>query len=203
MLSSLYAKLKPALKLLLALGILMGLSGFIYYAHLGAEQQWKEFQDSKDEKTLSNNIVVDNYELKEVDSNNQTRWHLQAKKGVRQPNTRLVDLKEVEVKYYANGAVSLKLSAPVGQANEISRKILLTSNKSGKVLGIGVEKQTRMETEKMELTKKNQFIATGGVNIDWPGVAKVTGNEAEGVMSATKFIDHLKIRGNTHAQLKM
>lgn len=203
MLSSIYTKVKPALKLLLALGILMGLSGFIYYAQLEAEKQMDEFERTKDPKTMSNNIVVNDYQLKEVDANNQPRWHLQAKKGVRQPNTRLVDLENVEVKYYADGAVSLKLSAPIGQANEISRKIKLTSNKSGKVLGIGVEKQTRMETKEMVLTKKNQFLATGGVNIDWPGVAKVTGDKAEGIMSATKFIDHLIIRGNTHAQLKM
>jgi hypothetical protein len=51
--------------------------------------------------------------------------------------------------------------------------------------------------EKLELEKKNQFKATGGVNIAM-GVAKVTGNYATGRFGK-KDLEDLKIIGNTHA----
>ena len=195
--------LKPFLKLVLALGILFGLVGWIYYAHNEAEKQYRTFEDTKDDATFSSDTVVNNYELKEVDGKQQKKWELLAKKGIREKATKVVKLEEVEVKYYNEGKLSLMLKAPIGNADETSRQIKLTSNKTEKVKGIGVEKQTSIETREMELTKNNQFKATGGVNIEWPGVAKVKGNEAEGVMSATKFIEQLVIRGNTHAQLRM
>ncbi len=203
MFALLLEKAKPYLKLGLALGILLGLSGFIYFAYEKAERDMEYFDKTKDEKTMSEDITVDDYELKEVDDQNRLQWQLKAKKGVRVQKTRDVALKSVEVKYYNEGKVSLKLIAPVGRANENTRIVILSSDDKDKVLGIGVEKQTRLETKEMKLTEKNQFIATGGVNIDWPGVAKVTGDKAEGVMSATRFVDHLIIRGNTHARLRM
>jgi len=49
----------------------------------------------------------------------------------------------------------------------------------------------------LELEKKNQFKATGGVNIAM-GVAKVTGNYATGRFGK-KELEDLKIIGNTHA----
>ena len=55
-----------------------------------------------------------------------------------------------------------------------------------------------METSRLELTKKNGFKATGGVNIVWSGVAKVTGDYATGVFGK-KELEDLKIIGNTHA----
>ena len=196
-------KAKPYFKLILALGILVGISGFIYYAYNKAEDEMKKFNETKDEKTMSEEIAVDEYVLKEVDDENQLKWQLKAVRGVLEPKTRDVDLKGVEVEYYHEGKVSLKIIAPIGKANESTRKIQLTSTETEKVVGMGMEKQSRLETKDLELTKKNQFIATGGVNIDWPGVAKVTGDKAEGTMSPTRFVDHLIIRGNTHAQLSM
>ena len=198
-----YHQFKPFLKLALALGILFGLVGWIFYAQKQAEIQYKTFEETKDDATFSSDTVVNDYELKEVDGNQQKQWELTAKKGIREKTTKDVKLEKVEVKYYNEGKLSLQLSAPVGQANEISRKVTLTSNETQKVKGIGVEKQTSIETKEMVLTKNNQFKASGGVNIEWPGVAKVKGNSAEGVMSATQFIEQLVIRGNTHAQLKM
>lgn len=203
MFAGIFEKLKPALKLVLALSILFGLAGFIYYAYQKAENEMTEFNKNKDESSMSTTTTVDNYELKEVDDQNRMKWQLKAVRGVLEPSTRDVDLKGVEVNYFHEGKVSLKINAPVGKANEGTGKIHLTSTDTEKVLGIGVEKQTRIETKNMELTKKNQFIATGGVNIDWPGVAKVTGDKAEGTMSPTRFVEHLIIRGNTHAQMRM
>jgi hypothetical protein len=48
--------------------------------------------------------------------------------------------------------------------------------------------------------EKNQFLASGGVNIIWPGVAKVTGNEATGSLKSTD-LKNLTIKGNTHAAI--
>ena len=96
----------------------------------------------------------------------------------------------------------MKLTAPVGLANELSRMIVLKGDNGKKVVAEGTDKSARMETQRLELTKKNQFIATGGVNIVWPGVAKVKGDKAEGTM-ANATIDHFFIRGNTRSIVDM
>jgi hypothetical protein len=62
----------------------------------------------------------------------------------------------------------------------------------------GEEGKVKLTAKKIELNKKNQFQATGGVNIIWPGVAKVIGNLAEGVLSSGN-LDNVKVIGNTHA----
>lgn len=204
MLSRIFEKLKPFLKFVLAIGILLGLSGFIYFAHQQATVEWEAFEkDESNKDSMTNEIRIDNYELKEVDDNEQLKWILSAKSGILEPKTKDVNLKEIVVKYFNEGEVSMTISAPQGIANELTRKILLTSNKTAKVMGIGAKKNTKLITDKLELTKINQFSASGGVNIEWPGVAKVTGKTAEGVMSPTKFVDKLVLRGDVHARLSM
>lgn len=204
MFSSIFVKLKPFLKLLLALGIAAGLVGAIYYAQQEANRQMAEFEQTKDKDgAMGEEVAVKEYELKEVDENNQLRWQLKAASGILEPRTKDVDLKGIEVKYYNEGQVSLNIQAPVGKANELTHIILLKSDKDNKVLAMGVSNQTKMEVAEMELNKKNQFKATGGVNIEWPGVAKVTGDSAEGVISQVKLIEHIVLRGNTHSTIGM
>ncbi len=195
-----FSKLKPFLKLLLALSILGGIVGSIYYAQVHADKEMKEFQKKNEGRETGDKIAVDNYELKEVDDTNALRWQLLAKKGVLEPVSKMVDLTDVEVKYYNGPNVSLRLLAPIGQANEATRVVILNSNDKSKVLGIGEENQSRLETKQMELRKKNEFLATGGVNIVWPGVAKVTGNTAQGTISSSK-LQNMLIKGNTHSIL--
>ncbi len=196
-----FSKLKPILKLLLALSILGGIVGSIYYAQVHADKEMKKFQEStKGKEDLKDQVAVDNYELKEVDDSNALKWQLLAKRGVLEPVTRMVDLTEVEVKYYNGPNVSLRIQAPLGKANEATRVVILSSNDKAKVVGIGEENQSRLETKVMELRKKNEFLASGGVNIVWPGVAKVTGNTAQGTISSSK-LQNMLIKGNTHSIL--
>lgn len=190
------------LKLFLALTILFGIVGLVYYAQHRAEVAIKEFgtEQAKDKNANSEAIVVDNYELKEIGEDNELHWKLTAIQGTMEPNTKDVKLKDVVVKYFKEGKVSMRLQAPVGTANELTRIIILAQEGSKKVMMGGDEKQAQLETSKLELTKNNQFIATGGVNIVLPGVAKVSGNTAEGKF-ADANLDTFVIRGNTHASI--
>lgn len=189
------------LKLVLALSILFGIVGLIYYAHNQADKELKAFENEKKEET-SDSVVVDNYELKEISDDNTTRWQLTAKKGTMEPTSKDVELEDVKVNYYKEGKVSMTLAAPSGKANELTRKIFLHSVGDKKVSVSGDEKQAQLETKDLELTKNNQFIATGGVNIMWPGVAKVTGNNAHGSFVKGN-LQKLVISGNTHALVDM
>lgn len=193
-------KIKPFLKMLLALGILGGIVGSIYYAQIHADKEMKKFQESSKSSDPEDTITIDNYELKEVDDTNALKWILTAKKAILEPATRLVDLKDIEVKYYSGPKISLRLQSPLGKANEATKVVTLTSDDKAKVIGIGEENQTRLETKAMELRKKNEFVCTGGVNIDWPGVAKVTGNTAQGTISSSKM-QNMLVKGNTHSIL--
>ena len=188
------------LKLLLALGILFGIVGLIYYAHQKADVELNQFSKEQKKEDASEAITIDNYELKEVDAENALHWKLSAKKGVLEPNTKDVKLVDVEVNYYKEKKVGMHLQAPVGTANELTRIIVLNSLGDKKVRVNGDEKQAQIETSKLELTKNNQFLATGGVNIVMPGVAKVSGKTAEGKFTQTN-LDSFVIRGNTHATI--
>ncbi|MCW5823376.1 MAG: LPS export ABC transporter periplasmic protein LptC [Cyanobacteria bacterium TGS_CYA1] len=193
-------KIKPFLKMMLALGILGGIVGSIYYAQIHADIEMKKFQESSKSTDPEDTITIDNYELKEVDDTNALKWILTAKKAILEPATRLVDLKEIEVKYYSGPNISMRLQSPLGKANEATKVVTLTANEKAKVIGIGEENKSRLETKAMELRKKNEFVCTGGVNIDWPGVAKVTGNTAQGTISSSKM-QNMLIKGNTHSIL--
>ncbi|MBZ0189602.1 MAG: LPS export ABC transporter periplasmic protein LptC [Candidatus Obscuribacterales bacterium] len=151
MLSGIFTKLKPFLKLCLALGIVAGLVGSIYLAKQSAEDQMKDFEKNKEQDgAMGSEITVKNYNLREVDGNNKLRWELNAASGVRNGKTADVDLTGIEVKYYNEGQVSFNLSAPVGKASELTHVIVLSSKDGKKVLGLGTEKQTRLETSEME-----------------------------------------------------
>ncbi len=188
------------LKLVLALGILFGLVGLVYYAHNQADKEIETFSKEQKDQEETQAVTVDDYELKEIGDDNSVHWRLIAKKGTMEPSTKDVQLEDVNVNYYKEGKVSMQLNAPIGKANEISRIVILTSKGDTKVKVVGDEKQAQLETKKLELTKNNQFTATGGVNIVWPGVAKVSGNTAQGSISKSN-LEKIVIRGNTHASI--
>ena len=204
MLSSVFRAIfsKGLLKFVLAMGILLGLTGLVYFAQTKAEKEMKDYNASQPNDPLADSMIVDNYELKEVNDDNELRWKLVAAQGVLDPGTKDVKLTDINVNYFKEGKLTMKLTAPVGLANELSRMIVLKGDNGKKVVAEGTDKSARMETQRLELTKKNQFIATGGVNIVWPGVAKVKGDKAEGTM-ANATIDHFFIRGNTRSIVDM
>ncbi|MBX3074931.1 LPS export ABC transporter periplasmic protein LptC [Candidatus Obscuribacterales bacterium] len=186
------------LKLMLAMGILVGIVGLIYFAHNKADEELKEFSKQQAKEKTLDAVTVDNYELKQIGDDNVIHWKLIAKTGTMDPSTKDVALVDVNVNYYKEGKVSMHLDAPVGKANELTRIIVLKSQGDKKVMVGGDEKQATLETKELELTKNNQFKATGGVNIMWPGVAKVTGSDAHGSFKKGN-LDKLVICGNTHA----
>src|SRR2546430_15590222 len=87
------------LKLVLALGILFGIIGLVYYAHSQADQELKKFEAEKHDDP-SEAVVIDNYELKEVGDDNSLHWQLTATKGVMEGSSKDVDLEDVKVNYY-------------------------------------------------------------------------------------------------------
>lgn len=184
-------------KLILALSILGGIVGLLYYAQWSATIEEKNFKAQRDANPTASNIAFTNYELKEVDDANHVRWILNAKTGTLIKDTKDVNLSGISMKFLDGDAVKMMISAPVGRANTETRHVELSSGQGQRVIAEGEEGKSRMEMEKLELEKKNQFKATGGVNIAM-GVAKVTGNYATGRFGK-KELEDLKIIGNTHA----
>ncbi|HIN64184.1 MAG TPA: LPS export ABC transporter periplasmic protein LptC, partial [Candidatus Obscuribacterales bacterium] len=189
---------KNTLKFVAALSIPAGLTYFWYYSNEQARIEMESYKKEQKENPLQDRVSIDNYELKEVDDQNNLRWQLTAKSGTMLTATKDVNLTEVVVVYYKDKQVKMRLTAPSGVANEGSRKVMLDSNKTTRVVAEGEPGKGRMESSKLELTKKNQFTATGGVNIDMPGVAKVTGNQAVGEF-AKGGIRNVRVIGNTHS----
>lgn len=193
---------KNTLKLLAALSIPCGLAYFWYYSNEQARIEVESYQKEMKENPLSEQVEVNNYQLKEVDDTNQVRWQLLADKGTMQPSSKEVILTKIRVDYFDGKNLKMRLTAPLGMANESTRKIRLDAEKGERVVAEGEGGKSRMSAVKVELTKKNQFVATGGVNIDMPGVAKVTGNSATGVIGKAGIQD-FKIVGNTHSIVQM
>ncbi|HNB21505.1 MAG TPA: LPS export ABC transporter periplasmic protein LptC [Candidatus Melainabacteria bacterium] len=189
---------KNTLKFVAALSIPAGLSYFWYYSNEQARIEMESYKKEQKENPTQDRVAIDNYQLKEVDDNNNVRWHLAAKTGTMVTATKDVNLTEVVIEYYKDNKIKMRLTAPSGVANEATRKVSLDSNKVARVIAEGEPGKGRMESSRLELTKKNQFTASGGVNIDMPGVAKVTGNQAVGELGKGG-IQNVKVIGNTHS----
>lgn len=144
--------------------------------------------------------TVDNYSLKEIDDSNQTKWDLVAKRGIMAADaSKDVWLDHVTLRYYDGKVLKMTITAPKGLANEITHIVILDCDKTQRVVAENGVNHARLEASKVELNKKNQFVATGGVNINMPGVAKVTGNVCTGALEKTSELKNFKIIGHTHA----
>lgn len=192
-------KIRGILKFVVALAIPSLLIYFWVSAQKMADTEVTSFKEEKKAHPDQSVTTVTNYELKEVDDANTVKWHLQAKEGVMQPETKDVMLSEVKVEYFDGPKLKMRMSAPKGAANETTRLVRLGSDDKNHVICEGEEGKSRMEASKVELTKDNQFKAEGGVNILWPGVAKVTGDTAHGHLDKGAQLDKIKIVGNTHS----
>lgn len=189
-----------AAKFILALGILGTLVGLMFYAQNMANRIEKEAAEERKNNPTAETTSIDNYELKEIDDFNHIRWILKARRAVMEKDRRFL-LDSINMQYFDEGKEKMHLVAPIGVANEATKQIQLDSTAQQKVICEGQERKSRLETTKLELTKKNQFIASGGVTIDWTGVAKVTGDHATGVIGKADLED-LKIVGHTHTILQ-
>lgn len=193
---------KNTLKFIAALSIPGLLIYFWYYSKEQARIEMESYQQEQKANPLQDRVSIDNYQLKEVDDSNQVRWQLVAKSGTMNSSTKDVNLVDVMVEYFDGKKLKMRLKAPVGLANESTRKVRLDANKDSQVVAEGEEGKGTMTASKVELTKKNQFEATGGVNIIMPGVAKVTGNSAVGSFGKGG-IEKLRVIGNTHSVVSM
>jgi LPS export ABC transporter protein LptC len=193
---------KNAILLVVALAIPVLLVMFWNYANTRARTTVDAAKGELHNNKNQENITVDEYQLKEVNDSNQLRWMLNAVRGVMNPSTKDVDLETVHVDYFDSetGKMKMRLTSPIGKANEGTKQIALYSNEKVKVEAEGEDGKAKLLAAKVELIKNNQFLATGGVNIVWPGVAKVTGDRAEGSLASTD-LKNFKIMGNTHASI--
>lgn len=193
---------KNTLKFIAALSIPGLLIYFWYYSKEQARIEMESYQQEQKANPLQDRVTIDNYQLKEVDDSNQVRWQLVAKSGTMNSGTKDVNLEDVMVEYFDGKKLKMRLKAPIGLANESTRKVRLDADKDSRVVAEGEEGKGTMTASKVELTKKNQFEATGGVNIIMPGVAKVTGNSAVGSFGKGG-IEKLRVIGNTHSVVSM
>jgi len=186
-------------RLVAALAIPLLLYSFWRYANEKATTMVGSTTEEIKHHPNTDKVTVSDYNLKEVNDANQMKWLLAAKTGVVDPVTKDVNLSTVHVDYFdTNGALKMRLTAPTGIANENTKMTKLLSSKSQKVECEGEGGKAKLLAYQVELKNKNQFLATGGVNIVWPGVAKVVGNQAEGSLKNTD-LKNFKIVGNTHA----
>jgi hypothetical protein len=185
-------------KLVLALSILGSIVGLLVFAQYEAKEEDRKYAIERKLHPMAEKITIDNYELKEVDDFNHMKWRLQAKSAILEPVTKDVILTLVNVEYYDEGKVKMKVIAPKGVVNQNTHAVKLDCMPKINVVAEGEEGKSRLETKSLELTKKNQFIATGGVNINMSGVAKVSGETATGVFGKSELQD-VKIVGNTHS----
>ncbi|MBY0356572.1 MAG: LPS export ABC transporter periplasmic protein LptC [Candidatus Obscuribacterales bacterium] len=189
---------RNAVKLVAALSIPAGIVWFFIYSQEQARIEVENYQKEQKANPTSEGMVVNDYQLKEVDDYNHVRWQLVAKKGSMAPNNRDVLLDSVIVEYFDGPNVKMRISAPKGEANQETRYVKLISADNKKVETMGDGGKSKFEASIVELIKKNQFIASGGVIIEWSEVAKVTGNTASGNIDSSG-ISNVKVAGNTHS----
>ena len=174
--------------------------GFWFYSVHESHRIIDESNLEMKEHPLTQQTTVDNYELKEIDDGNNLKWQLVAKRGVMTSDgSKDVLLHHVQLKYFDGKIVKMLITAPYGVANENTHIVKLRSDPNQRVVAENGINHGRLEASKVELTKKNQFVATGGVNIVMPGVAKVTGDKATGALEKDSELKNFKIIGNTHA----
>jgi hypothetical protein len=194
-----WSKIKGWVGLIVALAIPTVLAGFFYFSEQQANKEVAEYQKYQKAHPQIENITVDNYELKEIGVGNVIKWRLKAKRGTLESSTHDVNLEEVRVQCYDDqDKLKMTLCAPSGLTNEDTRLVHLASSHGTPVMCEGAS-GAKLQAPKVELTKKNQFIASGGVTIVYPGVAKVTGSTATGSVADSADLKNFKINGNTHA----
>jgi len=191
---------KGTIKLIVALGIPVGIAWLFVYSQQQANVEVTKYKQEQKEHPTAERITVNNYSIKEVDDANRIRWQLVARKGIVGQSNQEVELQEVKVEYFDGPVLKARLIAPAGMAQESTRYVKLQGSPREKVIAEGQEGKAKLEAPLVELTKKNQFRASGGVTIEWPGVAKVTGSSASGTIDLADM-RHFKIVGNTHAEI--
>ena len=191
------------IKLIAALAIPLGIGWLFIYSQKEADVEVAKYKHDQALNPNTDKIVTNNYTLKEVNDANQIRWQLLADKGVVQPNGHEVELDGVKIDYFdETGKLKMHLTAPVGIAVEATKYVKLSAKNGTRVDALGEDGKAKLQAETVELKEKNKFLATGGVTIEWPQVAKVTGSSATGAIDVSN-LKNFKITGNTHAVISV
>lgn len=186
------------MKLAAALSVPVLVACLFAYSQRQADVLVKEYADEQKAHPTAERMMLKNYLLKEVDDSNHIRWQLSAQEGTVEDNHQIVSLKGVKVEYFDGPTLKMCLVAPLGTANESTKYVKLSADGPTKVSMSGEAGKASLYAQTVELTKKNQFLASGGVNIEWPKVAKVEGDTCSGTIDLNDF-KNFKIVGNTHA----
>jgi len=194
----------PSVRSLVKVGIALAIPGliawFFVYSQQAAKIEVEEYKKEQKEHPTAEALEVKDYTLKEVDGSNQTRWSLISKKGKLNPETKFVELDDVTVSYFDGKTLKARIHAPRGEADETTRNVKMLSKDKDLVLAEGDGGQNRFQAKQVELNRNNQFLATGGVIIEYPGKARVTGDSASGKVDFSGGgPKNFKIVGNTHA----
>lgn len=184
---------KNAIKFVVAISIPAFLVWAFKAAEENAERAVKETQKQLTDNPIQEGQATTNFELKELDDNMVTKWLLTAEKG-QAKNQKEYMLDKVKMKYFDEGNVKMAITAPKGQANMDTKWVKMESDSSSRVKAEGEGGKSKFEATTVVLEKKNQFLATGGVIIEWSEVAKVTGNSATGTVDKSGVKDVI-VRG--------
>lgn len=185
------------LKILAACAIPLLIGWFFVYSQQAAKLEVEQYQKEQKENPTVDNLVVKEYTLKEVDGSNNVKWQLVSAVGTVTPDKH-VALDDVTVEYYDGKLLKARIHAPRGEANEGTRDVKMLSVGPKLVVAEGDGGTNKFTAKQVELNRNNQFLATGGVIIEYPGTARITGDSATGKvdLSGPK---NFKIVGNTHA----
>ncbi|MBX9567428.1 MAG: LPS export ABC transporter periplasmic protein LptC [Candidatus Obscuribacterales bacterium] len=185
---------KNAIKFVVAISIPAFLIWAFKTAEKNAEEAVKATQQQLNDNPIQEGTATTNFELKELDDNMVTKWLLTAEKGHANKNQKDYILDKVKMKYFDQGNVKMAITAPKGQANMDTKWVKMESDSTGRVKAEGEGGKSKFEATTVVLEKKNQFLATGGVIIEWSEVAKVTGNSATGTVDKSGVKDVI-VRG--------
>ena len=130
---------RNALKLVAALAIPSSIAYFFYFSQQQANRELEQYKKEQATHATSEELVVNDYEMKEVDDSNRLRWLLKSHEGKLMPNGQDVELKGVKVEYYDPTTKALKMSitAPLGVANQTTKYVKLNADKTGRVIADG------------------------------------------------------------------
>jgi hypothetical protein len=197
---------KSLWKFALALAIPGSIAWFFFYSQQQANLEVEKYQAEQKKNPVSEQLVINNYSMKEIDDLNHLRWQLVASIGVLKENGKDVELTNVKVEYFdpLTKELKMRLTAPYGTADQQTKYVKMMTRKKGEVVTAeGQGGKSKFTCQTVELIKKDQFLASGGVIIDWPGVAKVSGDSATGATDLSSGPKNFKVVGNTHAEIVM
>jgi lipopolysaccharide export system protein LptC len=191
-------------KFVFAMAIPVSIGWFFWYSQQQANFEVEQYKKEQKANPISDELVIQNYAMKEIDDLNRIRWQLVAATGKLKGNGKDVELTDVKVEYFdaQTRALKMRLEAPFGSADQQSKYVKLEGGKNGRVVAEG-QNNMKLSSAVVELIKKNEFLASGGVIIDWPGVAKVSGDSASGMTDMSSGPKNFKVVGNTHAEIVM